>query len=356
MPSTPLNATQRHLLAWSAVAAALVVVAWLLGPVLTPFLTAMILAYMLAPVVQGLEARRVPRVLAVVLAELILLAFGLLLVLLVVPILWRELPNLNAQIPLLVDRLNALLAWIRTHLGWQVPLDVGALKAMALDYFSANAQESLTSLLSSARIGGSAALAVLGTLILVPVVLFYVLQDWNALGPRLEALIPPRFRAQVLSFLKECDLTLGQYFRGQALVMVVLSAYYASALALGGFDLALPVGLLTGLAIFVPYVGFGLGLVLALLAALLQFGDLSGVLIVALIYGLGQVLESFVLTPRLVGERIGLSPLAVIFALLAFGHLLGFVGVLLALPASAVAVVALRRLRRLYLNSKLYQG
>jgi predicted PurR-regulated permease PerM len=192
--------------------------------------------------------------------------------------------------------------------------------------------------------------------VLVPVVTFYLLLDWNARVAQLKALVPPRLRERTDGFLDECDAVLGQYLRGQMLVMVALATYYAAALALAGFDLALPVGVFTGLAVFVPYLGFGLGLAMALLAALLQFGTLGALAWVGLIYGIGQVLESFLLTPRLVGERIGLSPLAVIFALLAFGQLFGFVGVLVALPASAVAVVAARRLRAGYLASRLYAG
>ena len=125
-------------------------------------------------------------------------------------------------------------------------------------------------------------------------------------------------------------------------VMVAMACYYSIALRLGGLDLAWPIGIFTGLALCVPYVGYGLGLLLALLAALLQFDPTHALLVVAVVYGLGQLLESFVLTPRWVGERIGLHPLAVIFALLAFGRLLGFVGVLLALPISAMLLVAWR--------------
>ena len=149
---------------------------------------------------------------------------------------------------------------------------------------------------------------------------------------------------------------LGQYLRGQLLVMVILAVYYSLGLALFRFDLALPVGVFTGLAIFIPYVGFGLGMLLALVAGLLQFASLYGLVAVAVVYGLGQVLESFVLTPRLVGERIGMNPLMVIFALLAFGQLFGFVGVLIALPLSALLVVAARRLRLAYLDSRMYLG
>jgi predicted PurR-regulated permease PerM len=180
--------------------------------------------------------------------------------------------------------------------------------------------------------------------------------DWPRIVARVQALIPQRQAGSVNAFLEECDALLGQYLHGQLLVMLVLAVYYAVGLALFGFDLALPVGVFTGLAIFIPYIGFGLGLTLALLAGMLQFASLHGLVAVAIVYGVGQVLESFVLTPRLVGERIGLSPLAVIFALLAFGHLFGFVGVLVALPLSAVALVALNRLRTAYLGSRLFTG
>jgi predicted PurR-regulated permease PerM len=169
-------------------------------------------------------------------------------------------------------------------------------------------------------------------------------------------MVPPRYLEAVLDFAQECDAVLGQYLRGQLMVMLILAAYYTVALALGRFDLALPVGIFTGLAIFVPYLGFGIGAALALLAGVLQYANLYGVGVVAVVYGAGQVIESFFLTPRLVGERIGLHPLAVIFVLLAFGHLFGFVGVLLALPAGALVLVALRRLRTGYVASRLYQG
>jgi predicted PurR-regulated permease PerM len=164
-----------------------------------------------------------------------------------------------------------------------------------------------------------------------------------------------RFRASVASFMDECDQLLGQYMRGQLLVMLALSAFFSIGLAVFGFSLALPVGVFTGLAIAVPYLGFGVGAVLALLAGLLQFpGSWYGVAVVLGVYGVGQLLESLVLTPRLVGERIGLTPLAVIFALLAFGQVFGFIGVLIALPASAVVAVALRRLRGAYMASQLF--
>jgi predicted PurR-regulated permease PerM len=190
---------------------------------------------------------------------------------------------------------------------------------------------------------------------LIPIALFYLLLDWHPVLTRVQNVIPRRWVGKVVGLGHEVDGLLAQYLRGQLAVMLALSIYYSVALAIGGFDVAVPVGVITGLLVFIPYIGFGLGLILALIAALLQFEGLHGLLLVAGIYGAGQVIESFILTPRLVGERIGLHPLTVIFALLAFGHLFGFVGVLLALPASAILAVALRHLRIQYINSSFYR-
>jgi predicted PurR-regulated permease PerM len=192
--------------------------------------------------------------------------------------------------------------------------------------------------------------------VLIPVALFYLFADWARVVSQVIALVPARFRPGVDGFVGEVDEVLGQYMRGQLTVMVILAVFYSVGLALFGLDLALPIGVFSGLAVVIPYLGFGVGLVLALVAGLLQFVAWKAALMVAVVFGLGQLLEGFVLTPRLVGERIGLHPLAVIFALLAFGQVFGFVGVLVALPASAILLVCLRRARERYLASRLFTG
>ena len=346
---------QRIAMAWAGLAAVAALLLWLLSPVLAPFIAATVLAYALGPVVQALVARRVPRLLAVCVVELLLGLVLLALLLLVLPILNKELPALREQIPVLASMANDRLSpWLAQH-GIQLQLDTASIKAFVLKYLDANLEDWLAKALSSARIGGSFLLAFVGNAVLLPVVLFYLLHDWPKLKARAWALVPPAVREPVGSFSRECDHMLGRYLRGQLLVMLTLAVYYSLALAIAGFELALPIGVFTGLAVFIPYLGFGLGLVLALLAGLLQFASLYGLLAVAVVFGIGQLLEGFVLTPRFVGERIGLSPLMVIFALLAFGHLLGFVGVLIALPLSALAVVAVRRLHRAYLSSALFR-
>jgi predicted PurR-regulated permease PerM len=351
-----LSPSQRRSLAWFSVAAGAVLLLWLLGPVLTPFVIAAVLAYALHPAVEALAARRVPRVLAVVLVEVVTIVALLALVLLIIPVIAKEVPLLKEQIPLLAERANATLVPWLAQFGIHVSLDSASIKAFVLKMLDANFEDWMSTVLSSARIGGSMLLAFVGNAFLMPVALFYLLIDWPHLVERAQSFIPPRLRGSVLGFFEDCDSVLGQYLRGQLLVMVALAVYFSVALAVAGFDLALPVGVFTGLAFFIPYLGFGLGLVLAFLAGALQFGDWYGVIAVAVIYGIGQVGESLVLTPRLVGERIGLNPLAVIFALLAFGHLFGFIGVLIALPVSALLLVALRRAQQAYLSSRLYEG
>ena len=351
-----LSPTQRSTLGWLGIGAFLTLVLWLLAPVLTPFIIGAILAYALHPAVEWLAAHRVPRVLAVLLVEIVFIFAIVALLLLMVPIFAKELPLLREQIPLLAARLNtSVLPWL-SQFGIDITLDTVSVKAFVLKYMSANFEEGLATALSSVRIGGSFLLAFVGNAVLIPAALFYLLMDWPQLAERLKVLVPLRMRPTVYDFLGECDAVLGQYLRGQLLVMLILAVYYSVGLMTFGFDLAVPVGVFTGLAVFIPYVGFGLGLVLALLAATLQFGSWFGIIGVAVVYGVGQIIESYYLTPKLVGERIGMSPLTVIFVLLAFGHLFGFVGIMVALPVSAVLAVALNRVHGLYLASPLYRG
>ena len=349
-----LTPAQRQTLAWLGIGAATALLLWLLAPVLTPFVIGAVLAYALHPMVERLAARRVPRLLAVLVVEVAFLVALVAVLLLIVPIITRELPLLREQIPQLAARLNDTVKPWLAQFGIEVSLDIAGIKEFVFKYLDSNFEEWLAAALSSARIGGSIVLSLVGNAVLVPVVLFYLLMDWPKLVQRAQGLVPPRLLPSFVGFMDECDGVLGQYLRGQFLVMGVLAVYYATALAAFGFDLAVPVGVFTGLAIFIPYLGFGLGLILALLAGVLQFTSLYGVIAVAIVYGVGQVVESLYLTPRLVGERIGMNPLMVIFALLAFGQLFGFVGVLVALPVSAVLVVAMRRMKAWYLGSRLY--
>ena len=356
-----LSPEQKQSTFWLALWLACALLLYVLGPILTPFIAAAILAYALNGAVDYLERARLgkfhlPRSLAVVVVMLLFLGAVGALVLIVVPVLRTELPLLQAQIPDALARIDAILSPRLAQMGIHVKLDGGGLRRILTQQITTSGDEIWTTVLASARVGGSALLGWLATAILIPVVLFYLLLDWHRLLLQLENAVPRRWVRQTVDMAHEVNALLAQYLRGQLLVMLVLALYYSAALALAGFEVALPVGILTGLLVFIPYLGYGLGLALALTAAVLQFSDWSGVIAVAVIYGAGQVIEGFFLTPRLVGERIGLNPLAVIFALLAFGQLFGFVGVLLALPASAVLMVAFRHLKRHYLRSSFYNA
>lgn len=340
---------------WIGLGIAVLVLMYLLAPVLTPFAAAFILAYLLVPGVDWLERHRVPRaagVLLMILFALLLLA-GLLLIL--VPVLQREIVALKDQFPALVNMLNTKVApRINEFFGTSVRFDSETLKDLLTEGVGRR-DDIIGKVIEHARAGGVALLGLVGTVFLVPVVLFYALLDYHGFTARFSTLIPRRWHDPALSMLNEIDRLLAHFLRGQLSVMGILAVYFSVALTIAGFQAALPIGILTGLLIFIPYVGFALGLVLALLTAVLQFGNWYGLIAVAAIYGFGQVLESFFLTPKLVGGSIGLHPLAVIFALLAFGQVFGFFGVLLALPASAALLVALGRLKEAYLASDFYQ-
>ncbi len=352
------TSTQKRAAAWGLIAALVILALWLLGPVLAPFVVAAVLAYALTPLINRLDDMgkgRLPRVVAVVAVEFLFIVALLSLFLLIVPIMAKELPVLREQVPLLADKLNTRLAPWLAQFGIHVALDVASIKAFVLKYLNANFEDLFGSLMSSLKLGGSVALAIIGNAVLIPVALFYLLMDWDKFVARVLELVPPNLRAGFDSFTDEADSVLGQYLRGQLLVMLIMAVFYAVGLALFGLDLALPIGVFTGLAMFIPYLGFGLGLMLAVLAGLLEFASLKALVMVAVVYGVGQLVESLYLTPRLVGERIGLHPLAVIFALLAFGQIFGFVGVLVALPASAVLLVGIRRVKASYMASQLYK-
>jgi predicted PurR-regulated permease PerM len=351
--ATPLSATPQFW-GWLAIALVLGGLLYLLSPILAPFLFAAILAYILDPLVERMTGRRVPRTLAVLLVMLGVLALLVALALVVLPLFAKELRLLAERMPAFVAWLNErLVPLAERYLGVSLQLDVASVRALAADLVD---QDLVGKLLGSLRIGGLALLAFVVNLLLVPVVLFYLLRDWDQALARVDRLIPRHLHARARAILGEVDGVLAEFLRGQLLVILVMSVYFVVALWLAGLEFALPIGLISGLLVFIPYVGALLGFVLGTIAALMQFDGLWGLAWVWLAFGVGQALEGMVVTPTLVGERIGLHPVAVIFALLAFGQVFGFFGVLLALPASAALLVALRHLRAAYLSSALYGG
>lgn len=336
-----------------AVLAAAGLFAWLFAPILAPFLAGALLAYIFDPLVDRLEARRIPRtwgtVLVIVLAGLAFAA----LVLVALPLVQGQFTALAARLPAALELVQTrLLPWLAQTFGIVIQADLSTLREALAEKLRENGAAWLPTLQS----GALAVVGFLANLFLIPVVMFYLLRDWDRLIARAAALTPRPWLSTVTRVAKNMDAVVGEFLRGQLTVMLALTLYYTAALWLAGLDYALPIGVLTGLLSFVPFLGFGLGLALALVVALLQYGDLATLGLVLALYGAGQLLESYVLTPRLVGERVGLHPVAILFALAAFGQLMGFTGVLLAVPLAAVLLVALRELLAAYRQSPLYTG
>ena len=326
-----------------------------LAAVLTPFLIGAILAYLGTPLVNALERRRVHRAIGTTITVVLfgVALCGLFLVL--VPLVQAEVSLVMKRMPELFTRASEhLLPWLENRFGIVLALDLATLRQVLADNIESVRDVGLH-VLASVRTGGLLLLSILVNLALIPVVMFYLLRDWTKLVERIDELLPRRWQPKVRQIAREIDDVLAEFLRGQLLVMIVLAVYYALALWAVGLDHAFAIGVLTGLLVFIPYVGFGLGLVLGTIAALLQWSGLPFFLTVLAVYAAGQLLENYVLIPYLVGDRIGLHPVAVIFALLAFGQLFGFAGVLLALPVSAALLVALRHLRAAYNDSLLYR-
>jgi predicted PurR-regulated permease PerM len=341
---------------WIAAGLAILALLYALSPILTPFLLAGILAYICNPVTDRVAGWGVPRVLAVVLVMLALAALGAGLVLIILPLLYEEAAVLAARAPEAMALANEKLApWLRQNFGLKLRFDSASLQKLAAGNWD-TVQIVLERIYSSLKIGGVALVGLAVNLMLAPVVMFYLLLDWHGMTARMAGVIPRPWHGKLISVARDIDAVLSQYLRGQILVMAILAAYYCLALWLADIPSSLSIGVFTGLLILIPYLGFATGMILALLVATLQFAGWGPIIAVLVVYGIGQLLESFILTPFLVGERIGLHPLAVIFALMAFGQIFGFFGVLAALPASAALLVGLREVRALYLASRFYRG
>ena len=328
---------------------------YLLSPILLPFIAAAIAAYICNPLVNRLVVVKLPRSVAVLVVMLSLLIAVVLLLLILLPLLQKELATLSIRLPIFIDMLRTkILPHLQQIFGSSLQWDSNVLKDFALEHWQSagGIAEKILPWLSSS---GGAIAAGLANLLLIPIAMFYLLRDWPVLLGKIDALIPRRSHAKFSQIAIEIDTVLAEFLRGQIAVMMLMSAFYSMALWAVGLEFALPIGIVAGMLVFVPYLGMVLGLSLATLAAAMQFSALSDVVWVWAVFGAGQLLEGMVVTPRLVGERVGLHPLAVIFALLAFGQLLGFVGVLLALPLSAILLVALRHLKAWYVSSELYR-
>ncbi len=336
--------------------AGLAFLTYLLAPVLTPFMVSAALAYLGDPLVDRLELK-FSRSVSVVIVFCAIFTALFIVIAFVVPVLQQEVVTLLKKLPGYIDFIQGrVIPWLQTTLSIELGVwDLSQAKEMVRQHWQ-DVGGVAAGILGTVSKSGLAFLGWLANLVLIPVLTFYLLRDWDIIVERVHELIPRRWEGRIVELTKSCDEVLGAFMHGQLMVMLSLGTVYSIGLSLVGLDMALLIGMGAGMVSFVPYLGFILGMLVAGVAAAMQFQELVPLLLVFAVFGVGQMLESFLLTPYLLGDRIGLHPVAVIFAVMAGGQLFGFVGILLALPVAAVIMVLLRHAHEEYVRSHLYGG
>ena len=330
---------------------------YLLAPILTPFVIAAVLSYIGDPLVDWLEVKKFPRALAVTTVFFCLTLIAILFLLIFIPLIEKQIIILIHKVPEYAEWIQkTLLPVMNEKLGEaKINLDL----TMLQESLKSNWQSAggiMAQVVASITRSGVALFSGVANLVLVFIVSFYLLRDWDKLVNNIRQLLPRNKEKLISSLAKQSDEVLGAFFRGQLLVVLALTIVYSVGLSIVGLDLAILIGLLAGVVSFVPYLGFIIGIVAATIAALMQFHDASYLLYVFIVFGIGQALEGMLLTPVLVGDKIGLHPVAVIFAVLAGGQLFGFFGILCALPVAAVLAVIIRYVHQEYKESTLYNA
>jgi predicted PurR-regulated permease PerM len=338
-----------------AIIAVIVYLIWLLAPVLMPFAIAAMFAYLGDPLADRLERWGLNRMWAATIVFLVLMIAVCGVLLLLIPLIARQVENLITNLPRYGDwAQNVAWPWLQARLHLDPHLfDADRLVDVVKSHMASIGGVAGVVLSKVSRSGLSVVLW-LTNLVLIPVVAFYLLRDWDRMVAKIDSMLPRSIQPTVAHLAHESDKILGAFVRGQLLVMLALGTFYGMALGLVGLSVGLLIGLVAGVLSFVPYLGFIIGFVAAIVAALVQFGDWTHLLLVCGVFMVGQLLEGYVLVPKLVGDKIGLHPVAVIFAVLAGGYLFGFFGILLALPAASVIMVLLRYLLERYRLSELY--
>ena len=343
---------------WIIPVVCVLILLWFLNAIqgiLLPFALAFVLAYLLNPLVSWL-GKRIGRTLAAALAVVFVLIMCILLSFLLLPILQTQISLFIGRVPLMADQ---LVGYLKKFVLWSRP----EMSYQQIYHLSEATTQTTISILKALGVGlnhvvsgGLAVVNILALLFISPIILFYILKDLPKMKKKTQEALPRAYRGQIQSLAQELDKTLAGFLRGQSSVCVLLALYYATALTLIGLDLGVVIGLTTGILSFIPYVGFLIGLVISLILALVQSTGWSLILWVLGVFIVGNILEGYVLTPNLVGRKVGLHPVWILFALLAGGAMFGFLGVLVAVPVAAVIGVLVRHLYALYQNSRFYKG
>ncbi len=352
-----LLATQKTLF-WTLVVAVLAWVLVLFSAVLTPFVVGAVIAYFFDPVVVWLERHGIRRLPSTAMILALFVCLFALVVLAFVPPLLRDLATLVANAPGYVDTLQKLAidAWGPALAKWGLTVDLASIKA-STDTLVGRGSSWLSTVLQSVWTGGQVVVSTISLLVISPIVAFYLLVDWPRILATLEGWVPPAQRDVTLGVVNDMDRALGGFIRGQAIVCAIMAFWYGLSLSMIGLNSGLVLGVVTGIMTVVPYIGSMTGLIVALAIALAQFWPISTPLLLVIgAFGLGQFFENYVLAPKLVGEAVGLHPVWLMFALVAFGSLFGFMGVLVAVPLAAIVGVLIRFGLNRYLESAIYKG
>ncbi len=348
---------QRQISFWVGALIALIAILWLLNDIMLPFIAGMVLAYFLDPVADWFEEKGVPRLLATVIILIVSLVILIMLAIIILPILGDQVSSFAVKLPGYIKSLielfnSAAPEWLKQALASQtteLPSSAGQIAAKIAAWTGAV----LKSLLS----GGLALVNIASLMVVTPIVAFYMLNDWDRMVATIDSWLPRDHVETIRSLARQIDAAMAGFIRGQGTVCIVLGIFYALCLIGAGLNFGLLIGLAAGFLSFIPYVGSLVGGVLSIGMALVQFlPDWVAVIIVAAIFAIGQFIEGNFLSPKLVGGRVGLHPVWLMFALFAFGYLFGFVGLLLAVPMAAAVGVMTRFALSQYLHSKLYLG
>ena len=329
---------------------------YLLAPILMPFFAAALLAYLGDPLADKLE-KKFSRTLSVSIVFIALFSILTIVAFFVLPLLAQQISYLIHKMPVYIDYIqHNVVPLLAEKSGFDSSLvDFDLIKKLFTAHY-AQAGGLVSQLVSSVASSGLILLALIANMVLIPVVTFYLLRDWDVLMARIDELLPRKYQPVISKLAKESDEVLAAFLRGQFMVMLALGVIYSTGLWFVDLKLALLIGMIAGMVSFVPYLGFIVGIVAASIAMLLQTQDMMQLIPVAIVFTIGQMLEGMLLTPLLVGDRIGLHPVAVIFAVLAGGTLFGFVGILLALPVAAILAVLLRHVHNEYKSSTIFNN
>lgn len=348
---------QRQLLFWLGALIVFILLIWLLRPIMLPFVAGTVIAYLLNPLTDRLERAGMNRFIATLLTVSFFICLLVLVGILLFPILGNQLFNFIQHLPANITRLQELIteennAWLQNSFGYKLP----DIKQSIADLMG-EASKWLGTFVTSLWSGGLALVSIFSLLVVTPVVAFYVLYDWHAVTAKVDSWLPRRYRETIRHLAIEIDHAIAGFLRGQSLLCLILSFYYAICLVLVGLNFGLLIGFWSGVLTFIPYVGSLSGFVIGMIVAIVQFWpNWTPIIITFVIFAVGQFLEGYVLSPKLVGNSVGLHPVWLIFSLFAFGYLLGFVGLLIAIPLAAAVGVLLRFALAQYIASPIYTG